>query len=529
MCREAICNCADYVKNDQVLMADKSQHIPLVEKIGYSAGDAAANFVFMTMVVFQQAFYTDVMGLTPGQASLAILVPRLWDAFFDPIMGGLADRTRTRWGRFRPWVLWTAVPWGIVMFLAYFTPSGLSKPMLLTWAVITNMLLMTLYSANNMPYSALGGVMSADIEERSKLNSFRFIAVNAAQFIVVGFTPVLVNRFAGPHPVGMSDADWAAHRADGWEMTIGIYAVICVACFFITFFTTRERVQPVVTEKTPVSRDLSDLLKNGPCAVMFAMTLFHFALLSFRGGAEYQYYIRYADPKVCFDVLNTLGLTAAPLLPGQSPSGLFGQLGYVVYGLREDPSSTAPAAIFGLVGMIGKAITIVAIMFAPALAKRFGKKAVCIAGFALMVVNSFAFYFLSSTNIMGMLVLTITGSIFYGPTIPLVWAIYADVVDYGELQFGRRATGMVFATIGFGLKAGLALGGAALSWVEGWIGYDPDNVSKEMVEGFRVCTTIVPAVLFAICLVLLMGYKLNRKLTEDMADELAKRRAQAAV
>jgi Na+/melibiose symporter-like transporter len=510
--------------NREEAMADKSQHIPLFEKIGYSAADAAANFVFMTMVVFQQAFYTDVMGLKPAEAALAILVPRLWDAFFDPIMGGLADRTRTRWGRFRPWILWTAIPWGVVMFLAYMTPGGVSHPVLLTWAVVTNMLLMTLYSANNMPYSALGGVMSSDIQERSQLNSYRFMAVNAAQFIVVGFTPVLVNRFAGPHPPDMAADVWARNRAFGWEVTMAIYAVICVVCFFITFFTTQERVKPVTVEKTPLSRDLGDLLKNGPWAVMFAMTLFHFALLSFRGGSEYQYYIRYADPKTCYDVLNRLGLTAPALAPGESPHGLFGQLGYIVYGGRGDPNSTAPSAIFGLFGMVGKVFTIASIMFAPMLAKRFGKKAVCIAGFALMIVNSVGFYFLGPTNVMGMLLLTITGSTFYGPTIPLIWAIYADVVDYGELKFSRRATGMVFATIGFGLKAGLALGGAALGWVEDAVGYDPNNVSAAMVQAFRVCTTLVPAGLFAICTILLIAYKLNKQKTLQMVQELDERR-----
>jgi Na+/melibiose symporter-like transporter len=506
-------------------MADNSQHIPLFEKIGYSAADAAANFVFMTMVIFQQAFYTDVMGLTPKEASLAILVPRLWDAFFDPIMGSLADRTRTRWGRFRPWVLWTAIPWGVVMCLAYYTPGGLSHPMLVTWAIVTNMLLMTLYSANNMPYSALGGVMSSDIQERSKLNSFRFIAVNAAQFIVVGFTPVLVQRFAGQRLPGMTDADFAAARAHGWAVTMALYAVICVVCFFITFFTTKERVKPVHVEKTPISRDLGDLLKNGAWIVMFFMTVFHFGLLSFRGGAEYQYYMRYADPKACYDFVHALGLTAPALAPGESPSGIFGQLGYIVYGTAETAGNSANSAVFGLIGMVGKVVTIVSIMFAPLLGKRFGKKSVCVVGFALGVVLSTVHYFLKPTNISGMMALTAVREFCYGPTIPLVWAIYADVVDYGEWKFGRRATGIVFATIGFGLKGGLALGGAALSWVEDAFGYNPDKVSEQMVDVFRVCTTLVSAGLFAICTILLVMYKLNKSTTLQVAKELEERRA----
>ena len=164
------------------------QKLSFFEKAGYSAGDAAANFVFMTMILFQTNFYTDVFGISAAAAGAILLSARLWDAFFDPIMGVLADRTNTRWGRFRPWVLWTSLPWAVVMVLAYTTPHGWGMGAMIAYAAITNILLMTLYSMNNMPYSALGGVMTGDVNERAKLNSFRFIAVNAAQFIVGGLT-----------------------------------------------------------------------------------------------------------------------------------------------------------------------------------------------------------------------------------------------------------------------------------------------------------------------------------------------------
>src|SRR5208282_83039 len=165
-----------------------SQKLSVFEKAGYSAADAAANFVFMTMILFQSNFYTDVFGLTAGVAGTIILVARLWDAFFDPLMGILADRTNTRWGKFRPWILFTALPWCVVMVLAYTTPVGWTTSAKIAYAAITNILLMTIYSANNMPYAALGGVMTGDVNERTRLNSYRFIAVNAAQFIVGGFT-----------------------------------------------------------------------------------------------------------------------------------------------------------------------------------------------------------------------------------------------------------------------------------------------------------------------------------------------------
>src|SRR3954469_15119988 len=193
------------------------QKLSFFEKAGYSCADSAANFVFMTMVLFQLNFYTDVFGLLAADAALILLWPRLWDAVVDPIVGILADRTKSRWGKFRPWILFTTVPWVVVMILAYTTPHGWSKSAMIAYACITNMLLMTIYSMNNMPYAALGGVMTADINERAKLNSFRFVAVNAAQFVVGGFTLPLVAKFATGHD-----------RQYGWRMTMTIWAVLCV-------------------------------------------------------------------------------------------------------------------------------------------------------------------------------------------------------------------------------------------------------------------------------------------------------------
>src|SRR5437660_1517536 len=169
------------------------QKLSFLEKAGYSLGDAAANFVFMTMILFQLNFYTDTLGITAAAAGTMLLVGRLWDAFFDPMMGVMADRTNTRWGKFRPWVLWTSVPWGIAMVLAYTNP-GLGSTGNLVWACLTNILLMTLYSANNTPYSAMTGVMTGDGNERTSLSSFRFVAAMIAQLIVGGFTLPLVAK-----------------------------------------------------------------------------------------------------------------------------------------------------------------------------------------------------------------------------------------------------------------------------------------------------------------------------------------------
>jgi len=446
----------------------------------------------------------------------------LWDAIFDPIMGVLADRTKTRWGRFRPWILWTAVPWAVVMVLGYTTPKGWSMGALIAYAGITNTLLMTLYSMNNMPYSALGGVITADLDERARLNSFRFIAVNIAQFIVGGFTLPLVAKFAIGHD-----------RAHGWQMTMTIWAVLCLILFMVTFFSTRERIQPVNPAKSSPWQDFADLIKNGPWKIMALMTLVHFAILSFRGGALYNYYHHYADKAAMFDFVEKIGLTGPALAAdAPKPGGLLEWLGYIVHGTRDHLATTNVADVFNsLVNMLGTLVTIIVIMLSASLAHRFGKKAVAVVGFALSTVNTFAFYFLKPTDVTGMVVLTITGSMMYAPTIPLIWAIYADVADYSEWKTGRRFTGMVFATIGFMLKAGLALGSASFLWLmAGLFKYDTQQpAAPDAVAGYRALAGLAVGLMFAVCTVLLLTYKLNRRMTIEMADELAARRHQAAV
>ncbi len=492
-------------------MSDSPQQkLSFFEKAAYSGGDAAANFVFMTMILFQLNFYTDVFGLTAGAAAAILLAPRLWDAFFDPIMGILADRTRTRWGKFRPWVLWTSVPWAVVMILAYTTPRGWNLGAMIAYAAITNGLLMTLYSMNNMPYSALGGVMTGDLDERTRLNSYRFVAVNVAQFVVGGFTLPLVAKFAAGHD-----------RQYGWRMTMTLWAGLCLVLFLTTFLATRERIRPL-QESTSAKHDFLDLLKNTPWRVMAVMTLIHFAILSFRGGALYNYYHHYADKTAMYDFLAKLGLTGAEGASG----GLLATLGYLV---SADKSNVADV-FNSIINMVGTATTIVVIMLSPPLSRRFGKKAVAVAGFGLASVSTLAFYLLTPTNVVGMLTLTIFIAVCYAPTIPLVWAIFADVADYSEWTIGRRFTGMVFATIGFALKSGLALGSASFLWImEGFFKYDTRlPAAPDAIAGYRFTSGIAVGFLFAVCTVLLAAYKLNKAATIRMADELARRRKEAA-
>jgi GPH family glycoside/pentoside/hexuronide:cation symporter len=258
------------------------------------------------------------------------------------------------------------------------------------------------------------------------------------------------------------------------------------------------------------------------------MTLVHFAILSFRGGALYNYYHHYADKAAMFDFVEKLGLTAPALAVGApKPGGLLEWLGYVVHGTRTDLTSSNVADVFNsLINMAGTATTIVVIFASASLAQRYGKKAVAVGGFALSTLNAFAFYLLKPTDVNGMMGLTILGSIVYAPTIPLVWAIFADVADYSELKTGRRFTGMVFATIGFALKSGLALGSALFLWImAGFFNYDTQAPAAiNAVAGYRATAGIVVGILFALCTALLASYQLNKRTTIEMANELASRR-----
>ncbi|MEO7598977.1 MAG: glycoside-pentoside-hexuronide (GPH):cation symporter [Opitutus sp.] len=497
------------------IAATPNAQLSFLEKAGYSAGDAAANFVFMTMVLFQLNFYTDVFGLSAGAAAAILLWPRLWDALFDPFMGVVADRTNTRWGKFRPWVLWTAIPWAVVMVLAYTTPRGWSMGMMIAWAGITNTVLMTLYSMNNMPYSALGGVMTADLNERTKLNSFRFVSVNIAQFIVGGFTLPLVAKFSVGHD-----------RQHGWQMTMTVWAVLCLVLFLVTFLSTRERIKPVNEVKSSPRQDFADLLKNRPWIALFAYTLFNFAMLTYRGGAHYNLYHHFADKAAMFDFVNKLGLTTPEPTP---QGGLLEWLGYVVHGTRDNLGTNVADVFNSIINMAGFATTIVVIMLSAGLSKRFGKKSVIFVGFLLAAVNSFAYYLLSPTDTTGMLALAVIGSLVYAPTIAVAWAMYADAADYSEWQTGRRFTGIVFATIGFALKTGLALGSAIFLWtMAGFWHYDTTAPSApNAIVGYHASSSIGVGLLFLGGAAAIAMCTLNKSRTLQMAQELADRRQHA--
>ena len=482
------------------------KRLSFAEKAGYSLGDAAANFVFQTMILFQLSFYTDSLGITAAAAGTLLLVARLWDAFFDPLMGVVADRTKTRWGKFRPWVLWTALPWGLAMVLAYTNP-GLGSTGNIIWACLTNVFLMTMYSANNTPYSAMTGVMTGDVNERTLLSSYRFVAAMIAQLIVGGFTLPLVAKFG------------KGNSARGWQLTMGLWAVVCIVMFVITFASTRERIQPDPRQKSNPRQDFRALLENGPWIAMFILTLAHFIMLAMRGGALFYYFQYFVDQPRLYELLTAVGL-------GNAPSNGLGHTLLDTFGLLINAERTNVAGVgFGLLNMSTQVVTVVGVAFSTMLAIKFGKKAVALTGFSFATVFLAAFALLPADAVGSIYLLEYCRALAYAPTIPLIWAMFADVADYAEWTTGRRTTGVIYATVLFGLKAGLSIGGAIAGYLLSAYGYRPNAVqTPHALDGIRLTVSVYPALFFLVVIGCLLFYKINKKINLQIQDELALRR-----
>jgi GPH family glycoside/pentoside/hexuronide:cation symporter len=491
-------------------MQDGTKKLSFGEKTGYSLGDAAANFVFMTMILFQLNFYTDTFGLAAWLAGTLLLVGRLWDAFFDPMMGVIADRTKTRWGKFRPWVIWTAIPWGVIFVLAYTVPN-FATPGKIAWACLTNIALMTLYSANNTPYSAMTAVMTGDVNERTTLSSYRFVAAMLAQLVVGTFTLSLVDKF------GNGD------KAKGWQMTIGLWAIICVIFFVITFLTTRERIQPDPKQEKNARQDFGNLLKNGPWIAMFILTLAHFIFVAMRGGSMYYYFAYYVNSDRLFEALAGLGLTNTAGVTGGMWHRVLDTCGLIV---KTDKTNVVSVG-YGLFNMFSQFVTVIGVIFSTYLSIRFGKRVVAIICFSLTTIFMMMYMLLPADAIGVTFLLEFVRALSYAPTIPLIWAIFADVVDFGEWKTGRRTTGVIYATILFGLKAGLSLGGAIAGFLLSLYGYVAGNVqTTKALLGIRMTASIYPAIFLVIVIVCLFCYKITKKMNIQIQDELAERRKQ---
>src|ERR1035437_1122099 len=278
-------------------MKSRTQKVSFGEKVGYSLGDGSANLIFQMMMMFQLFFYTDVFGIKATAAGMILLVARVFDAFVDPMVGIISDRTNTRWGKYRPWILWTAIPFALFFILAFSTPD-LSERGKILYAGITYIMLMSVYSFNNTPYSSLGGVMTSDINERTSIASVRFVTATIATFIVQGLTLPLVSKFG----------NGKSNDPKGWFYTILIFAGVGVVLMVITFLTAKERIEPPKEQKNDFKQDLKDLLASTPWKSMFTLTLFLFITLALFGSAMSYYFNYFVDKQALQTFLQGFGL-----------------------------------------------------------------------------------------------------------------------------------------------------------------------------------------------------------------------------
>ena len=486
-------------------MTLKSDKVSVVEKIGYSLGDLAANLIFQTLMTFLAFFYTDVYKIPAGTASVIIFSGGMIGACFNPIMGVIADRTKTRWGKFRPWILWTSVPFGLMALLAFSTPQ-FSPGGKIAYAFITYILLVLLYSANNLPYSALSGVLTGNMGERNSISSYRFTAVMVAQFIVQGLLLPMVLIFG--------DGD----KAKGFENVMGVFALVGIVFFIITFLTTKERVVSTQTETTSVKQDVKDLMKNRPWIVMLVVTVFVFITLSLKGGMYVFYFENYLSEQHLAVFLNDIGFNA--FINGLN--NLLSNMGFVGFLWPEDVA-TSGFSLFNAGGII---FMIIGIMFSKGLADKYGKRDVFGVSLFLATLCLLLFYFYSPESIALVFISQLLHGFFYGITTPLLWAMIADVADYSECKNNRRATAIIFSAMIFGLKAGLSVGGALVAGILASYGYNHllDVQSPETINGIKLSLSVFPTITFFIAIGCLFFYKIDKKKEVEIEDELSKRR-----
>ena len=373
---------------------------------------------------------------------------------------------------------------------------------------------MTLYSFNNTPYASLGGVMTSDIKERNSITSIRFVAATIAQFIVQGLTLPLVGKFAGAN----------GDKGHGWLCTISLFAVIGFIFFIITFFSARERITPPASQKTDTRKDIRDVFHSIPWRAMFILTLFLFTTLAMWGSAMNYYFENYVDANALYTFLDKLGLVAVEANPSLSYNILN------AFGLIVNSPEKAYEVGFGVFNMVGALVQFFGvILLSSFLANRYGKKRVFIFCLTLTAIFTALFYFPNETDIETMFVLNFLKSLAYAPTVPLLWAMIADVADHSEYVNYRRATGFVFAGVVFALKAGLGIGGAILGFLLSGFGYVSGAgtaQTESAIHGIILSSSLIPAATFFIGVIALYFYPITKAYNEEMQAELTERRKQ---
>ena len=461
-------------------MTTNGKKLSFWEKSGYGFGDLASVLYWQTITAYLLYFYTDVFGITAAAAGTMILLSRLWDGVNDPMMGIIADRTNTKWGKFRPYLLWLSIPLAIAGVLTFTTPD-LDYTGKLIYAYATFIFLMMLYTAINIPYSALLGVITPDPIERTSVSSFKYVFAFTAGTLV-SFLALPMAQYFGN-----------GNEAAGWQMTMVIFGFAAIIFFTVAFLSTKERVKPPVTQKTSIKDDIKDLISNKPWVVLLAVTLLMILFVATRISVTAHYFKYYVETQ---------------------PVSIFGFSG--TYGFVELTS-----AFNG----IGQIFSIIGVICTKWIAKSLGKKKALIALFIISVISTSFLYVLPPQAVIMMFLLQIIGSFTGGPLTPLLWAMYADTADYSEWKNGRRATGLVFSASTMSQKIGWAIGTAVAGMLLSWFGFEANVAQSEEVRtGLRMLMSIIPGAAGIVAIALMVFYKLDEETMQKIETELAERR-----
>jgi len=456
--------------------------LSLREKMGYGFGDAASSMFWKLFSMYLMFFYTDIFGIPAAVVGTMFLITRIWDAAFDPFVGMLADRTETRWGKFRPYLVWMMIPFGIIGVITFTTPSlGLTGKII--YAYVTYSLMMMIYSMINVPYASLLGVMSADGKERTTLATYRFIFAFGGSLLVLAAAEPLVDIFSRLGKNGIN-------LALGWQLAAVVFAMVAILFFWFTFSWTRENIKPII-KRNALRLDLKDLFRNKPWFILLGAGIAAIFFNSIRDGAAIYYFKYYIQGQSAFTI-NAFKLTIT---------------------------------LSSLYFVLGQAANIAGVVIAKPLSDRIGKRSTFLMAMTLASLFSLCFYWINKEHVTAIFIFQFLISTCAGIIMPLLWAMYADTADYSEWRTGRRATGLVFSASSMSQKFGWTIGGALAGWLLGYYGFHANvEQTPEVQTGIRMMLSFIPAVGTALSVFFIFLYPLSEKLMVKIEGELADRR-----
>ncbi|NUO03481.1 MAG: MFS transporter [Saprospiraceae bacterium] len=458
-----------------------STRLPFSEKLAYSFGDFASSMFWKLFSMFLLFFYTDIFGLSAAAVGTMFLITRIWGALEDPIIGMIADRTHTRWGKFRPYLVFVAIPFAIIGVLTFTVPD-LSASGKLVYAYITYTLMMTIYSAINVPYASLMGVMTADSGERTSLASYRFIGAFSGGLFVTATANYLVDYFgktAGP--------------ASGYQWTVAVYAILAAIFFFFTFAGTKERLKPALEKQSTLKADLRDMMRNRPWFIMLGAAISVLIFNSLRDGSILFYFKYYIQDQTI---------------------GLFGKS----YAFTQSELASYYMSIWLGTNIAG-------VLLAKPVAARIGKKNTFLLSVVSSAVLSFALFFLHPDQLGLLFLMNVLIGISAGIVLPIIWSMYADIADYSEWKTGRRATGLIFSSSSMSQKFGWTLGGALSGWLLAAYGFQANvDQNETSLLGIRLMMSIFAGLGALLAAAFIYFYRLDEGLMKQVEAELEQRR-----